>query len=86
LNGIVNDILNSMIFFHKIYDNFIYSQNCDREKTKDIINLNCKMIRIDYTWSNKSIEQIAQSILWGLQSNEQLIVSNPDMYQWFTNY
>lgn len=44
------------------------------------------MIRIDYTWLNKTVEEIAQSILWGLQSNQQLIVSNPDMYQWLINY
>lgn len=72
--------------FHETIEKFIYKQNCDREKTKDIIDLNCKIIRIDYTWGNKSIEEIARSIYLALQSNQQLIVSNPDMYQWLINF
>lgn len=71
--------------FHKTTENFIYGQNCDREKTKDIINLGCKIIRIDYKCGNKSIEEIAQFIYLSLQSNNQLILSNPDMYKWLTD-
>lgn len=72
-------------FFHETTEKFLYNQNCDREKTRNIINLGCKMIRIDYTWGNKRVEEIAQFIYVGLHSNDQLILSNSDMYKWLVN-
>jgi hypothetical protein len=70
--------------FHSTQEEFLHRRDCDCQKTKNILNLNCKMIRIDHTWSNKSVQEIAQFIYNALQSNELLILSNSEMYQWLT--
>jgi len=75
---------NFSTFFHKTTKNFLDKQNRDRQKTKDITDLGCKMIRIDYTWGKKSVEELSQCIYLALQSDQKLLVSNPDMYQWLS--
>lgn len=68
--------------FHKTTKDFLDKQNRDRQKIRDILDLGGKMIRIDHTWGKKSVEELARCIYAALQSDQKLIVSNPDMYQW----
>lgn len=72
--------------FHRTINDFDDGQNRDREKTRDIINLGHKIIRIDYTWGSKSVQELAQFIYTALDTNQPLIVSNLEMYQWLINY
>ena len=53
-------------------------------KTQAVMDSGCKMIRIDYTWLSKSIEELGQFILQGIQASEPLVLSNRDMYQWLS--
>ena len=72
--------------FHQTEDGFKQSQYRDCEKTRDAVDLGCKMIRIDYTMGSKSVDQIAEFIFLALEMDERLLVSNADMYQWLVNY
>jgi hypothetical protein len=66
-------------------ERFIDGQGIDIIKTQEVVNHQCKMIRIDYTWLQKGIEAIGRFIIDGIQSPQVLILSTPGMYQWLSS-
>lgn len=65
-------------FFHKTDEEFEFRQNVDRLKTYVALNLGYKIIRIDYC----SIDRIKEIIVEALNSERDLYLSDPDMYDW----
>jgi len=70
--------------FHKNKEEFSQGQELDILKTQEVINCRYQMIRIDYTWLKKSVEEIGQWILNAMESPHALIVSNSAMYMWLS--
>ena len=56
-------------------------QQIDAEKTIAIISLGCKVIRIDYTWIGRPLEQTRDFIIAALHSQELLCLTTLSMYQ-----
>lgn len=65
-------------FFHKSDDEFKFKQNVDRLKTYVALNLGYKVIRIDY----HSINRIKEIVDEALNSERNLYLSDPEMYDW----
>jgi hypothetical protein len=65
-------------FFCKTDDEFEFRQNIDRLKTYVALNLGYKVIRIDYS----SINRIKKIVIEALNSERNLYLSNPEMYDW----
>lgn len=65
-------------FFHKTDCEFEYRQNVDRLKTYVALNLGYKVIRIDYC----SVDRIKEIIVEALNSERDLYLSDPNMYDW----
>ena len=63
---------------------FFEGQEVDIIKTREVITHNYKMVRIDYTWLSKSVDEVGQFILQGIQSSQSLVLSTPVMYDWLT--
>ena len=57
-------------------------QAIDREKLRMARAQNHRMIRIDYTWLKRSIQEVSECILQKLESSEAVSFSNPEMYRW----
>lgn len=75
-------------FQYPIHDNendFINGQEIDIIKTQAILTHGYKIIRIDYTWLKKSVQEISSYIHSSILSNEYMILSNLDMYRWLQN-
>jgi flavoprotein len=72
-------------YFHKDEYKFMEGQEIDILKSQKVIDDGSKMIRIDYTWLNKSKEEIAEFIESAMSRPEKLIVSNSVMYRWLTS-
>lgn len=64
---------------------FRQRQNADILKTQEVMRYRYKMIRIDYTWLKKNVEEISQFIRAAIQSPQWLIFSNPTMYTWLSS-
>ena len=71
--------------FHKTDQDFFEDQQHDIIKTQQVMNYRNKMIRIDYTWLDKRVEEIAGFIMQGIQSSQILVLSNPQMYEWLSS-
>lgn len=68
-------------FFHENYDEFLYRQQVDRQKTFLPINeADYKVIRIDYTQENNIPFHIEQA----LKLDKSLYLSTPEMYQYLS--
>jgi hypothetical protein len=70
-------------FFHVDEEDFLTKQTVDIVNAKEVLRLGHRMIRIDYSWLNRTKDEIAEFILESVvQTDERFIVSNPEMYQW----
>ena len=68
--------------FHKDLDEFAHKQHVDVIKTEMAIGVGYQLIRIDYTYANKSPAVVAELISGNLDRKDKLCVSNQLMYSW----
>lgn len=68
-------------FFESIQE-FEYRRQIDILKTRTITDLGCKIIRIDHTWVDKSVQEVAKFIGNAIQSPCLFVTTNSAMYQW----
>ena len=69
-------------YFHDQNRSFEQERLNDVSKTKEVISKGNKLIRIDYTWINKSVEELSDFISKAIDMADLLIVSEPEMYSW----
>jgi hypothetical protein len=69
-------------YFHDQNRSFEQERLNDVTKTKDVLIRGNKLIRIDYTWIDKSVEELGNFISNVVDSADLLIVSTPEMYSW----
>ena len=69
-------------YFHDKTRSFEDERANDLRKTTDVINRGHKIIRFNYMWIKRSIEETAEFISTAIESPELLIVSDPVMYSW----
>jgi hypothetical protein len=71
--------------FHQTQDEFLGFRAIDIRKTQEVINAGSKILRIDYTWLKKPVNEIAKFIMDAIGSDQCLIISDPSMYIWLTD-
>jgi hypothetical protein len=69
-------------YFHDQNRSFEQERLNDISKTRDVIIRGNKLIRIDYTWIDKSVEELSDFISKAIDSADLLIVSTPKIYSW----
>jgi hypothetical protein len=72
-------------YFHDKKKTLDERKDNDIHKTKEVLIRGFKLIRIDYTWINKGVEELADFIVKAIQDSHSLILSIPDMYSWLTD-
>jgi len=71
--------------FHENLDEFTHKQDVDVIKTEMAIGVGYQLIRIDYTYTNKSPAVVAELISGYLDRSDKLCVSNQLMYSWLVD-
>ena len=69
-------------FFHKNKEGFDVHQEYDRVKRNICSEQNIKLIRIDYTWEKRPLEEWKEFIINAIESEENFVCSTPSLYEW----